>query len=73
MIKENYSKTVGIFYLLVLSVILFAVIGSVTIPGMDDDKTLECREFDAEWYRILSNGEKTMVEVPGKCAADIEF
>lgn len=68
--KRLISKTVVIFYLLVLGVVLFAIIGSFCIPNEIDYKNLDCQEFDVKWYRVLADGEKTEIEVPGKCVAE---
>lgn len=68
--KPLLSKTAGIFYLLVLGVILFVIIGNFCIPNEIGYKNTECQEFDVKWYRVLADGEKNEIEVPGKCEAE---
>lgn len=70
MIKGKISKTVGMFYLLILSGILMVIIGCVNMPNIIDSGEMDCKEFNAKWYQVLSDGEKIIAEVPGKCVAE---
>lgn len=49
---------------------MFAIIGNFCIPDEIDYKSLEGRELDVKWYRVLADGERTEIQVPGKCEAE---
>ena len=68
MTKGNFSKTAGVFYLLVTSIVFIFILGYVCTPDEVDYVNLDCRVFEAEWYQVFPNGEKALVEVPGKAA-----
>jgi len=48
---------------------LFLCIGSWVMPTERYENSSGCREFKAEWYHVLENGETNPVEVPGKIPA----
>ena len=66
MAKGIFSKTVGIFYLLVLSIALIAIIGPICVPNEVDPKEPDCQILETKWYQVFPNGDKTTFEVPGK-------
>jgi len=72
--KTNLTKNIikiapQIFGCIVILCVAFLCVASCLLPKDSDDITAGCKEFDAEWYHVLQNGEKNPVEVPGKVSA----
>ena len=49
--------------------IIFLYVGSWVMPDESDQTATECKEFEADWYHVMDNGEMSAVEVPGKVPA----
>lgn len=47
----------------------FLIVGGMLYPD-ERDITGKCQLFEAQWYRVLENGDRIPVEVPGKMDAD---
>lgn len=60
----------GIFVLMVLGVILFGIVGELCLPSEGVREEGRCRTLSEGWVRIMPDGSRDPVEVPGKCAAD---
>ncbi len=60
----------GIFVLMVLGVILFGILGELCLPGEGVREEGRCRVLSEGWVRVLPDGSRDPVKVPGKCQAD---
>lgn len=58
------------FSISLLVLIVFFVYGQVFLPKEKEILDFQCDEFVSEWERILNNGERVPVEVPGKVEAE---
>ena len=58
------------FCISIVVLIVFFVYGQVFLPKEKEILDFQCDEFVSEWERILSNGERVPVEVPGKVEAE---
>lgn len=66
-----YIKWIQIFFGVALLVILpFLFIGQLIYPDERDTLYEDYKEFQADWYQVLENGERIPVEVPGKIPAE---
>ena len=50
--------------------IIFFVCGQLFLPKEKEMLDFRCDEFVAEWERVLDNGERVPVTVPGKVEAE---
>ncbi len=50
--------------------LLFLFIGEFVFPDERDPAHSNNKVFETEWYHVLENGEKQLVEVPGKVPAE---
>lgn len=48
----------------------FLIVGEIVFPDERDVIQTDCREFEAEWHRVLANGELEEAEVPGNVKAE---
>lgn len=60
----------GVFVLMVLGVILFGIWGELCLPGEGVREVGKCGTLSEGWVRVLPDGSRNQVEVPGKCPAD---
>ncbi len=68
---KTYTVIVQVFfYISVLLLTLFGIIGQFIFPSERDVLDTNCRLFETTWSQILENGDKIPVEVPGKVEAD---
>lgn len=58
------------FFISIVVLIVFFVYGQVFLPKEKEILDFQCDEFVSEWERILNNGERVQVEVPGKVEAE---
>ncbi len=58
------------FFISIVVLIVFFVYGQVFLPKEKEILDFQCDEFVSEWERILNNGERVPVEVPGKVEAE---
>ncbi len=66
-----YQTTTKIFfYISIFLLFVFGVISTLTFADEQDALSTNCRLFEAKWERVLENGEKIPVEVPGKVPAE---
>lgn len=69
--RENRSIGIKeIFYCLILFIIVFAVFGIVNLPSEKHTDRGSSQILEVEWYQVLNNGEKKLINVPGKCSAE---
>ncbi len=64
----NYVKTY--FGIAVFIIFAYFVIAQLVYPSERDAFTDECEVFEAQWVRVLDNGERVPVEIPGKVDAE---
>ena len=57
-----------IFYILLSFTLLFFVFCWTHMPSEGSDNR-QCEELEVDWYRILEDGSRVAVSVPGKCDA----
>lgn len=70
-IFPTYIKWIRIFFGAALLILLpFLIIGQFVYPDERDALYEDYKEFQADWYRVLENGERVSVEVPGKVPAE---
>ncbi|MBR6642327.1 MAG: response regulator [Lachnospiraceae bacterium] len=58
----------GILVAMLFAVLLFFFLGEILLPA-EETTTENCTLFQAEWVRLLPNGETVAVDVPGECEA----
>ncbi len=58
-----------IFYILLFFSFLYMIVCWGIMPS-ERRENRQCENLDADWYRILNDGSKVPVEVPGKCDAE---
>ena len=59
-----------IFWIMLLSVLLFLGIGEIVMPRENPTESGKCVLFEADWERVFSDGTRNPVEIPGQCAAE---
>lgn len=58
-----------IFFVAIIFFFAFWIIANILFPSERDIISTDCRLFEAEWERILDNGEHVPVDAPGKVSA----
>lgn len=58
-----------VFLCIIIICVVFLCVGSWLLPTESDEITTRCKEFQTEWYHVLENGEKELIEVPGQISA----
>ncbi len=58
------------FFVSIILVILLYLSGQIFLPREREVIEFQCEEFVSEWERVLDNGERVDVEVPGKTEAE---
>ncbi len=58
-----------IFEAMMIAVFAFFILGQVIMPAENIVEEGACQVLDAEWTRILEDGRRESVEVPGSCEA----
>ena len=67
---DKSIKGLKIFFSIAAYLLLFyVVVTQIVMPDERDDNPFMCRTFEAEWQRVLENGEKIPVEIPAKLDA----
>ncbi len=67
---EKFIKITKCFFgALAVVLMLYLVIGEFACGDERDSYDIDCKEFVADWYQVLENGERIPVEVPGKVDA----
>lgn len=68
---DDYTKVVKKVFVVVASIVLtFFLLGELILPDERDVVSSECSVFETDWYRILEDGERKKIEVPGKLPAE---
>lgn len=67
--KHAEKITRYIFKALLVFVVLFFGWCCMNLPS-ERLENRECNELEADWYRILSDGSRVPIEVPGECEAE---
>lgn len=69
--EERVVKVLKIMFgIMFLSVIGAFVMGEVFMPVEDPTESGECVLYEAEWERVIQDGTREKVELPGRCAAE---
>jgi len=70
-IKGEYSVVIlrVLFALMVLLVVSFFWIGETVMPGENPTQRGACDLYVANWERVLPDGSRKTVEIPGQCDA----
>ena len=64
--KKQYSVLTKIFNISTILLAIYMVFVFVGMPNEKDEEEYDCRYFESEWYRIMDDGERVLVEVPGR-------
>ena len=64
--KKQYSVLTKIFNIFTILLAIYMVFVFVVMPNEKDEEEYDCRYFESEWYRIMDDGERVLVEVPGR-------
>ena len=71
--KDNIKRLKSIkwiFVLLMMSVLLYLVVGEIIMPETKLGDEYWSEDFPAEWVRVLEDGSRVPIEIPGSCEAD---
>lgn len=69
--KGRYVFAIKIYFAVAVATIgLFILVAQFLLPDEREKYQNECREFVAEWQRIMDNGERIPIEFPGKVPAE---
>jgi len=70
-LKINYISTALhiIFGLMLLAVVVFFVVGEIVMPPEDPTENGDCIVYEADWERVLPDGTREAVTLPGQCEA----
>lgn len=66
--KQKYINV--IFAILLFTVFAYFILGELFLPSDEFDKDYLCTEYSGEWTRVLPDGSRETVTMPGKCKAD---
>lgn len=58
-----------IFTVIVMSVLLLLILGEIFLPKEDPTKSGQCVQIRENWVRVLADGSREPVSVPGTCKA----
>lgn len=59
----------GFFHIIVLLLCVYFFIGEFSMPDERDKTQTEYQVLDAKWQRVMENGERIPIEVPGRVEA----
>lgn len=69
--KSGYVTVAKLYFAVaVIGIFTFLVLAQLILPDERGNFKNECRVFEAEWQRILENGELVPIEYPGKLPAE---
>ena len=69
--KAWYVTALKVFFIVaVIGIFSFLVLTQFILPDEREKYTSECRVFEAEWQRVMENGERIPIEYPGKLPAE---
>ena len=69
--KKGYILAVKVYFAVAVAAIsLFVLAAQFLLPDEREQYQNECREFVAEWQRVMDNGERIPIEFPGKVPAE---
>ena len=71
--KRTNTSMHGIKWILIVlltGVLLFLVLAECLLPAENVSGSEDCRVFESSWERILSDGTRVAVTVPGECEAE---
>lgn len=67
----GYVRVAKIYFAVaVIGIFMFLVLAQFVMPDERDKFQNECRVFEAEWQRVLENGERIAIVYPGKIPAE---
>ena len=67
----GYLKVVKIYFALaVIGIFSFLVFAQFILPDEREKYASECRVFEADWQRVMENGERVPITYPGKLPAE---
>lgn len=66
--KQKYISC--IFAALLITVFAYFILGEIFLSPDQLDNNYLCTEYTGRWERILSDGTRELVKMPGKCEAD---
>ena len=58
------------FIIITFIVFAYFIVGECLLPADRPTGNDTCRTFHRKWERVLADGERQPVKVPGKCRAD---
>lgn len=67
---ENKKYISSICAALLVIVFAYFILGEILLPPDELDNNYLCTEYTGRWERILSDGTREPVKMPGKCEAD---
>lgn len=67
---ENKKHISSICAALLVTVFAYFILGEIFLPPDELDNNYLCTEYTGSWERILSDGTREPVKMPGKCEAD---
>ena len=67
--KDNMKILKIILFILMFGILLYFALAEVFLPPEKAVSIENCRILDSQWERILPDGGRIPVEVPGKCEA----
>ena len=59
----------GLFIIIVLAVCMYLITGQIFMPKDSPVDKSVCKPFDVEWNRVLADGTRQPIKIPGKCDA----
>lgn len=69
--EAGYLNAVKIYFTIAVAGILsFLILAQFILPDEREKYTSECREFKAEWQRVMEDGERIPIAYPGKLPAE---
>lgn len=69
--EAGYMNAVKLYFVLaVIGIFSFLVLAQFVLPDEREAHTSECRVFEAEWQRVMEDGERISISYPGKLPAE---
>lgn len=68
--KFIMSTLQRIMRIMMMGILVFFVLGEMLMPADNPSDDEECQMFVAEWERVMPDGTREPVEVPGECMAE---
>lgn len=69
--KKSISAIKIFFGIAIFAILIYMVISQLILPDERERNMNDCRLFEAEWQRVLENGEKIPVQIPAKLDAQL--